>query len=74
MEEGTYMYGFSKYHMNKPFDHYSEKTKGNNMVIQAVKHYLFDNAGERYADGAIRHLSLKLSLSNTPMLPSIKVA
>lgn len=36
--------------------------------------YPFKAAWDKYADGAIRHLSLRLSASNTPILPSKKVA
>jgi len=36
--------------------------------------YPFKAAGDKHIDGAIRHLSLKLSASNTPMLASQNVA
>lgn len=36
--------------------------------------YPFNAACDKYADGAMRHLNLRLSASKTPMLPSQKVA
>lgn len=36
--------------------------------------YPFKIDGDIYADGAIWHLSLRVSASNTPMFPSQKVA
>ena len=43
-------------------------------ISREITTYPFKTAWEKYADGAIRHRSLKLSGSNTPMLPSQKVA
>jgi len=36
--------------------------------------YTLKAAGEKYVDSAIRHLSLKLSASKTPVFPSQNVA
>lgn len=44
------------------------------MIGNDIPAYPFKTAWDKYADGAILHLNLKLSESNTAMLPSQKVA
>jgi hypothetical protein len=41
---------------------------------EALKYKAVKNTYPLYTEGAIRHLSLRLSASNTPMLPSQNVA
>jgi hypothetical protein len=42
--------------------------------VHYTETYPFKVAGVKYVDGAMRHLSLKLSASKTPVLPSQNVA
>lgn len=51
------------------------KIKTKNWVQSVrLKHYPLKVAAVKYVDGAMRHLSLKLSASKTPVLPSQNVA
>lgn len=52
-------------------EEYLDETRGQDKLETT---YPFSTAWDKFSEEAIRHLSLRLSASNTPMLPSQKVA